>query len=136
MGYNIELSFNILKNGSTTEILNKVRTFAENNYCDNFYDNFEFENKAQFQRNHCLITVNFSQERINHMVEFLNNVKKDNIYVESIYDDKNNSIIYASQYFVTQKMDKNSAKEYRITRRNRSYSDDEISILNVVSKKF
>lgn len=36
MGYNIEVLFNVLKNGSVTELLNKVRDLAEDCLCEYF----------------------------------------------------------------------------------------------------
>ena len=69
------------------------------------------------------------------MIEFLNNIKKkSSLYVELIYDEENHSILYASQYFITQKMDKFAAKEFKLGKRKRSYSDDETMILKAVSK--
>ena len=133
MGHNIEVSFNVLKNGSVTKLLEEVREFAEGCFCEDFYEDYEFENKTQFQRRHCLISINFSQSKLNNMIEFLNNIKKkSSLYVELIYDEDNSSILYASQYYITQKMDKSSAKKFK--RRERSYSDDENMILKSVIK--
>lgn len=135
MGYNIEVSFNVLKNGSVTELLETVRSFAENCYCEDFYEDYEFENKVQFQRRHCLMTVIFSQKNINNMIEFLNFIKKLKcLYIEMIYDDENHLILYASQYYITQKMDKFGAQKFTREKRKRSYSDDENKILKTVSK--
>jgi hypothetical protein len=70
------------------------------------------------------------------MVDFLSKIKKNNqLHVELIYNESNNSILYASQYFLTQKMDKYLAKNFKTERRKRSYSDDETMILNIVSKQ-
>jgi hypothetical protein len=108
---------------------------AEENKCDNCYEDYEFENKTQFQRRHCIIYVDFAQDRVNNMVEFLNHVKKNqDIHVELVYDDNNHQILYASQYFITQKMDKYAANEFRMFKRKRSYSDDETMILKAISK--
>lgn len=113
MGYNIEVSFNVLKNGSVIELLNKVRCLAEDCLCEDFYEDYEFENKTQFQRRHCIMSINFSDEKLNNMIEFLNSMKKkEGLHVEVIYDENNESILYASQYFLTQKMDKYAAKKY------------------------
>jgi hypothetical protein len=135
MGYNIEISFNILKNGSIINLLNDIKSYARECFCDDFYDDYEFENKVQFQRRHCIMIINFSKENTYNMIEFLNHIRnKDGLYVESIYDENNNSMLYASQYFITQKMDKYSAKDFLMTKRKRSYSDDETMILKTVSK--
>jgi hypothetical protein len=135
MGYNIELSFNVLKNGSVTKLLEEVKNCAEEYLCENFYEDYEFENKVQFQRRHCLMSITFSQSKVNNMIEFLNIIRKNNgLYIELIYDEKNDSILYASQYFITQKMDKFAAKNFKIEKRKRSYSEDESKILNVILK--
>ena len=135
MGYNIEVSFNVLQNSSVMKLVEELRESAKECYCEDFYEDYEFENKSQFQRRHCLISVTFPQEKVNNMVEFLNRIRKNNqIYVELIYDEDNYSILYASQYFITQKMDKVVAKDFKLKKRNRSYSDDEIMILNSVLK--
>jgi hypothetical protein len=136
MGYNIEISFNVLKNGSVTKLIEYVKNNAEECLCEDFYEDYEFENKVQFQRRHCLMSIIFSQINLNNMLLFLNNIKNINgLYIESIYDEKTNSMLYASQYFLTQKMDKNCAKKFKMERRKRSYSEDENMILNSISKQ-
>lgn len=135
MGYNIEVSFNILKNGSVTKLLEEVKECAEECFCEDFYEDYEFVNKSQFQRSRCLISIRFPQEKLNNMIEFLNRIKKNiGICVELIYHENSHSILYASQYFITQKMDKYVAKDFKTQKRNRSYSDDENMILKAVSK--
>ena len=135
MGYNIELSFNILKNSSITELLNDIKLLAENCGCSDFYDDYEFENKFQFERRHCIISVDFSQEKINNMIEFLISVKKfEGVFIELIYDLFKNKVLYASQYYITNKMDKYTAKEFKLERKTIVYSDIENVILNIVLK--
>ena len=114
MGYNIEVSFNVLKNGSVTKLLEEVKECAEECFCEDFYEDYEFDNKSQFKRRHCLISVRFPQENLNNMIEFVNIIRKNSgIYIESIYDENSHSILYASQYFITQKMDKYAAKDFK-----------------------
>jgi hypothetical protein len=135
MGYNIELSFNIFKTGSVTEILDRVKTYSQECGSTGFQEDYEFENNVQFQRRHCIITLDFPHEKVNNMIEFLYSIRKQrDLHIEMIYDVDNHSILYASQYYVSQKMDKFSAKTFRTERRERSYSDDEIDILNSVKK--
>lgn len=135
MAYNIEVTFNIIKNGSVTQLLDYVKYCAHECFCEDFYEEYEFENKAQFQRRHCLMTIIFQQSNINYMVEFLNKIKKNHeLHIELIYNENDHSILYASQYFLTQKMDKYLAKNFKIERRKRSYSEDETMILNSISK--
>lgn len=134
MGYSIEVSFNVLKNGSIIKLLEHVKECAEKCFCEDFYDDYEFENKTQFQRRHCIISVSFPQSKLNNMVEFLNTIKKHGgLYVELIYDETNHSVLYVSQYFLTQKMDKHAAKKFKIEKRERTYSENEVMILNAIN---
>ena len=135
MGYNIELSFNVVNTGSVTEVLQSVKVYAEECGCQQIYEDYEFENKTQFIRRHCIITANFSQLNIIEMIKFLKFIKSyRNIYLESIYDETSNILLYASKYYVTQKMDKNLAQEFKFEKRKRSYSEDETLILDTIKK--
>ena len=136
MGYNIEVSFDILKNSSATELQNTVRNFAEECGCETFYEDYEYDHYAQFKRNPCVMSVDFSQKNITNFLQFLKFIKhKEGLFLELIYDDITHLIVYASQYYITQKMNKATSKIFIRERRERSYSDDENMILNVVKKQ-
>jgi len=135
MGYNIEVSFNVLKTCSVTELQKCVQEYANKCGCEYFYDDYEFENKKQFQRRHCIITTHFSESNMTSLLDFLKFIKSINgLYLESIYNEDSNMILYASQYYLTQKMDKKCAKEFKIEKRQRSYSEDETMILHTIKK--
>jgi hypothetical protein len=137
MGYNIEVSFNIVKHGSVTELQNKIQEVARESICNFLYHTYEFENNTQYKRNHCLFTINFDSESeiIDNFIYFIKNIKKINgIYIESIYDENVNILLYASKYYQTQLMDKYLAKNYKQNRRTRSYSEDHIHILSELEK--
>ena len=131
MGYNIEVSFNILKNSSVSEIKNMIINGA--NGCEFCYEHYEYDSHTQFKRNHCVMTVYFSETNITELVKFVKFIRKiKGIYLESIYDDSERYILYASQYYITQKMNKICGKSYKKERRERSYSEDENMILNSI----
>ena len=134
MGYNIEVSFNVCKTSSVTETQDNIKILATNSGCNYFYEYYEFENSVQYQRRHYVITVNFEKnENVKFITDFLKNIKRQNgLYIESIYDDESNVILYASKYYQTQKMNKGCAKDYQVQKRKRSYSEDDTMILNVV----
>jgi len=134
MTYDIEISFDISKciNITLKEMIDNIKMIATNNFCEQIYEDFEFESKTRFYRRHCILFIKFANENINYLTNFLNNIKKiKNLHIELIYDDINRKIVYASKYFITQKMDKYISKKYK---KERSYSDDEIMILNSISK--
>ena len=135
MGYNIEVSFNILKNSSVTELQEVVKNHAEECGCESFYEDYEYETNVQFKRNHCIMTVNFEQPNMFNLLKFLKFIRGvQGLYLETIYDDRTSVILYASQYYITQKMNKNISKAFKKERRERSYSDDETMILNAIKK--
>lgn len=134
MGYNIEVSFNIFKNSNVTELEGYIISIAKTCECNFFYSNCEMEKNLHIQRNHTVITINFDDKNMQQLLKFLNSIKKiKGIYIESIYNENTNGIIYASQYYLTL-MDKNSCKTYKLTKRERSYSEDDTLILNEIDK--
>jgi hypothetical protein len=58
------------------------------------------------------------------------------LHVETIYRENMSmtmtNILYASTYYLTQLMDKHLAKKYKADKRERTYSEDEINILNAL----
>ena len=134
MGYNIEVSFNILKHSNVTEVQKQVTDLALNCDCSFFYEDYEFVNNVQFKRTHSITTFNFDNYNIHNLIYFLKQIGKiEGIFLESIYDDTCNGMLYASQYYLTQMMDKNIAQDYKLNKRKRSYSDDD-NILNEIEK--
>ena len=135
MGYNIEVSFDILKHSSVTELQEFVKEQAHNCGCDSCYNYYEFETNVQYKRNHCVMVTNFDKSNIVCFLDFLKNIKYiPGIHIESIYDDDNNNILYASSYFLTQKMEKKFSKTYKLEKRKRSYSEDDKMILKEVER--
>jgi hypothetical protein len=136
MGYNIEVSFNALKQ-NISETRDLIISIAVENGCNYYYNDFEFENNLCYNRNHCVITLNFQNYNCNidYIVKFLKIIRNiKGIYVESIYDNDTNNILFASKFYITQMMDKHIAKIYNLNKRLRSYSEDETLIMNIMQK--
>jgi len=135
MGYNIEVSFDIIKNSSATQLQDTIRNVAKECECESFYEDYEYDSHVQFKRNHCVMTAIFSQTNIDELLHFLHFIKKtEGLFLELIYDDIANVIVYASQYYISQKMNKINGNLYKKERRERSYSDDENMILSIIKK--
>jgi hypothetical protein len=133
MGYNIEISFNIINHNNITEIKNYIKKIAEECRCNFLYDDYEFEPHAKYKREHCIITANFDNLDI---INFVKKIKKtEGLYIETIYDDFSHLILYASKYYQTQKMTKGCVKEYKREKRERSLSEDDTIILNSVQRR-
>jgi hypothetical protein len=81
-----------------------------------------------------MVTI-FDKSNIAWFIDFLKTIKYiPGINIESIYDDDNNHILYASSYFLTQKMEKSFSKTYKLEKRKRSYSEDDKMILKEVER--
>lgn len=135
MGYSIEVSFNILSHNSVTETHDFIMNLATSYGCISCYIDYEFETNVQYKRTHIIVVINFDTSNIYNLIEFLKKIKMTKcLFIETIYDDNNNMILYASKYYVTQKMDKFIAKEYSKNKRKRTYSEDDTMILNTIEK--
>lgn len=104
MGYNIDISFDIYKNSSISELKDDLIKIAEKNYCNPFYDiYYEMENglKVNQKRHHCIMTFNFDKSKIINFIKFVNSIKNNKpFHIETIYDDNDETkIIYASKYY-------------------------------------
>ena len=85
-------------------------------------------------RNHCVFTTHFDANQIPFMLNFLRDIKKTKgLYIESIYDDEANKLLYASTYYLTS-MRKECASQFKEEKRSRSYSEEELIILNQLKK--
>ena len=85
MGYNIEVSFNALKQ-NISETQDLIITTALENGCNYYNNDFEFENNLRYNRNHCVITLtfqNYEGSDIDYIVKFLKIIKNLNTNIDS-----------------------------------------------------
>lgn len=130
----MEISFTFNNNYSVTEQLYIIKNYAQECFCEDIYEDFEFDNIYHNPTTKCVINISFLYKNIYFMIKFLNFIKKyRNFYVEMIYDENNQQLLYASQYYISKKMNKKCAKEYKEVKRKRSYSNDENDILKCLA---
>ena len=135
MSYIIDVTYNVLKHGNLEQSGKEIHYIAQECCCESYYDDYEFERNVCIQRNHCVITVKFATSVC--LIEFLKKIKRlKYLHVETIYRENMSmtmtNILYASTYYLTQLMDKHLAKKYKADKRERTYSEDEINILNAL----
>ena len=125
MEYSIDLSFSLRRCsvGETTQLIDEL---AERYNCISCRSEFEIGGRGRtVTRNHKVITVVFKSEDLYRMVWFIREIKRiRGVYIESIIKD--NSVFYASKYYLTL-MSKDKAREY--SRRKTGAYDDEDSVL-------
>ena len=118
MTYTIELSYDINKYGNETK--SKIIDMSEYYQCKSNSYLYEFEGQKQIQRSHCIISIVFSDDNINKMIEFIKTIKRlKKVYIEVIFND-NNKIIYTSSYY----RKKNKTKAIK-------HSENELNLLKL-----
>ena len=134
MGYNIEVSFNVLKSSSISEQILLIKNLANEYNYNYLYDDYEYSINKNDKKTNCVMLLNFDNINTNYLVKFLRYIKSNNLfYIEVIYDENSSQILYASQYYLTDKMNKHSVNQYKKNKRVRSYSEDDTLILNTIS---
>jgi hypothetical protein len=136
MGYNIEVSFNMLKHNNVSELKRQITDYALELDCDHYYYLYELEGRCKFPRNHCIIVVNFNDLQIFSCAQFLKTLKKmKDLYIECIYDDEVAcNLLYASQYYLTT-IEKDKVIKYNKNKRERSLSDNDKTVLEPFLRK-
>jgi len=135
MAYQIEISFNLKKRANLTEtknlIINKANQYKSNRY----YENFEMAcMNRTMKRNHYVLTFFFetSQELVAKFIKFIKS--ETCIYIESIYNDDLNELIYASNKYLNM-MEKECVKAYLHSKKNGIFKDKYSVIINQVNNK-
>jgi hypothetical protein len=136
MGYNIEVSIDILRHTNISEVKKQIADSALDFECNHYYYLYEMDGGCKIPRNHCIMVINFDDEQIFNCAAFLKLIKRlKTFHIECIYeDDIVCNLIYASKYYQTT-MGKDRAIKYNKFKRERSLSDNEKMILEQVSKK-
>jgi hypothetical protein len=136
MGYTIEISFDITKHSNVSLLKEQITGLALDFDCDNYYYFYEMDGAIRIPRNHCIIAVQFIEENLFQCADFIKTIKKiHDVHIECIYeDDILCKLIYASRYYL-QHVDKRAVVIYNKFKRERSYSDNETIILEIVEKK-
>ena len=135
MAYQVEISFSLKKRANLTEtknlIINKANKFESNRY----YENFEMAcvNRTM-KRNHYVLTFFFetSQELVAKFIKFIKS--ENNIYIESIYDDNNHDLLYASSKYLNM-MEKECVKAYLNNKKKGIFKEKYSIIINQVNNK-
>uniref|UniRef100_A0A6C0LDW0 Uncharacterized protein n=1 Tax=viral metagenome TaxID=1070528 RepID=A0A6C0LDW0_9ZZZZ len=133
MGYNIDISIDMVKHPDLSGLKKEITDFAIDSGCGHYYYLYEIEGGGQRKRNHCIIVVNFDDESIFDCAYFLKKIKKNkDLHIECIYEDSIVcKLIYASRFYQTT-MDRDKAIRYNKFKRERSLSDNEKTLLDEI----
>ena len=79
-----------------------------------------------------IISFFFYEDDVDYLIQFIKCIKKiASIYIEVIYNENTNIILYASSFYQTTQMEKFQQKDYR-KKREPEYSENETRIVNLL----
>jgi len=131
MGYNIDLSINLIKQSNYTKLEAEMIDIAQYYNCESFYHITETDETSKIPRCHSITNITFPDEEFNNFLKFIENIrKKREWYIECIYQGENAvKLIYASSYYL-KTINKDKAEQYNTYKRERSYSEDEKMLID------
>lgn len=129
MGYNIEISVNILKETKFSEIENTIHNIAQLYNCYNIYTVSEEDGTLKIPRYHSIYVINFLEEDFDNLIKFLKYFKNyKSGYIECIYDNDIYKLLYASSFYLNN-IDKELSKKYKQFIKDKKFTPNEIKLL-------
>ena len=129
MGYNIEISVNILKETKFSEVEKTIEDMAEFYRCDNIYSLTEEDGTKKIPRYHCVYVINFMDDNFENLIKFLKFIKKyKSSYIECVYENEVYKLLYASSFYL-QSIDKELSKKYKNFIKDKNFTPNENKLL-------
>jgi hypothetical protein len=117
MGYNIEISVNMLKETKFSEVENTIQYMAEFYNCDNIYSFTEEDG------------INFVDDNFDNLIKFLKFIKKHkSSYIECVYENDVFKLLYASSFYLNN-ADKELSKKYKQFIKDKNFTPNETKLL-------
>lgn len=128
MGYTIEISINMLKENKFSEVENTIRNIAEFYNCDDFYTLTEEDGTKKTPRYHTVYIINFL-DNVNNLIKFIIHIKKyKSGYIECVYENNINKLLYASSFYLNN-IEKDISKKYKEFINEKKFTPDENRLL-------
>lgn len=130
MGYNIEISVNMLKETNFFEIERNLEDTAKFYNCNHLYITSEEDGTTKIPRYHCIFVINFLDENFDNFIKFVKFAKKyKSGYIECIYDNDIYKLIYASSYYL-KNIEKDATKKYKtLIDDDKNFTPNELKLL-------
>ena len=129
MGYNIEISVNMLKETKFSEVENTIQYMAEFYNCDNIYSFTEEDGTKKIPRYHCIYVINFVDDNFDNLIKFLKFIRKyKSSCIECVYDNEVYKLLYASSFYLTG-VDKELSKKYKQFIKDKNFTPNESKLL-------
>ena len=130
MGYNIEISVNVLKETKFLEVEKTIRDIAEFYSCDNMYSLTEEDGTAKIPRYHCIYVIYFIDNNLDNLVKFIKYIKtQKSSHIECLYENNlPNKLLYASSLYL-KSINKGLLNKYRQFIKNKVFTQNETKLL-------
>ena len=134
MGYTIELSYNLLK--VENDVLARIQTLAHEYHCLSCYEHYEMSGNTKHEKRNCVVTINFEEYSLNECSKFVYQLRQiKHVKVETFYTTDNCKLLFASSgYLKTISHDQSNTYSQNKERRERSYSEGELLVVNQIRK--
>jgi len=131
MGYNIEISLNLMKIQNSSEMKENINNLAMECNCNNFYIMDDTDINSKIKRIHSIMVVNFLENELNDCIKFIKVIKKQKYcYIECVYDDNISKLIHASSYYL-KCINKQKTIDYKKCIKDGNFNENEIKLLNL-----
>jgi hypothetical protein len=129
MGYNVEISINILRETKFSEVENTIQNVAKFYSCDNIYLLSEEDGTKKIPIYKCIYVINFVDENFDNLIKFLKSIKKNkSSYIECIYENDIYKLLYASSFYL-KSIDKELSKTYKQFIKDKNFTPNETKLL-------
>lgn len=113
MGYNIDISVNMVKEKTFSEIETTIVNTAELYGCESAVLISEEDGTIKIPRYHRIFIINFVEENFENFIKFIKLIKDyKKCYIESIYNNSINKLVYASSTYL-KNIDKEISNKYK-----------------------
>jgi hypothetical protein len=131
MGYNVEISVNLLKDSKFSEIEKTIQETAELYECDSIYSIAEEDGTKKIPRYHLLFVINFEEDKFEKLIKFLKIMKNNKkVYIECIFNNTfcKSKLLYASSYYLNN-IDKDISEKFKKFIKDKQFSPNEKILL-------
>jgi len=130
MGYNIEISVNLLKETKFSEVEKTILDMAQFYNCNNIYSLTEEDGTKKIPRYHCVYVINFLYDNFDNLINFLKFLKKyKSSYIECVYDNDLYKLLYASSFYLNT-VDKELSQNYKKFIKDKNFTHNENQLLS------
>ena len=131
MGFNVEISVNLLKDSKFSEIENTIQDIAEFYECESIYSISEEDGTKKIPRYHLLYIINFEYDNFEKFIKFLKIMKNyKKVCIESIFNNTlcKSKLLYASSYYLNN-IDKDISEKFKKFLKDKQFSPNEKILL-------